>query len=65
LFRKIKFITYFLYCKVFITLQKDGGGDSLVLRKEDCSEGSEVFDPFLGGDSELMVKINFKKVSSI
>lgn len=32
----------------------DGGGDSLVLQSSDCNQGSEVTDPFEGGDAVLM-----------
>lgn len=36
----------------------DGGGDSLVLRSEDCNSGSETTDPFKGGDAELITAVN-------
>lgn len=35
----------------------DGGGDSLILRVEDASEGSETTDPFEGGDAATLASV--------
>jgi len=35
----------------------DGGGDSLILRKEDACATSETSDPFQGGDSESLAAL--------
>lgn len=36
----------------------DGGEDSLVLQSKDCNQGSEVSDPFEGGDAILMSSLD-------